>query len=81
MLNWLWFDLQMPNEAVLSFCTLHFALCTELVPEVGIAPTVLADCQVLLFREVLICLSYSGRWSSRQVTLLRLPVINRVLCY
>ena len=23
----------------LSFCTLHFALCTKLVPEVGIAPT------------------------------------------
>jgi hypothetical protein len=32
----------------------------KLVPEVGIAPTVLADCQVLLFREALICLSYSG---------------------
>jgi hypothetical protein len=36
----------------------------------------------LLFREALICLSYSGlKWSSRQVMLLRRPVINRVLCY
>jgi hypothetical protein len=66
--------------------------------------------RLLLFREALICLSYSGllneegrrkneerarvprilhfsfyllplKWSSRQVTLLRLPVISRVLCF
>jgi hypothetical protein len=33
------------------------------------------------FRAALICLSYSGKWSSWQVTLLRLPVIDRMLCY
>ncbi len=47
--------------------------------------------RLLVFSEALICLSYSGEigspsqgpegedWSSRQVTLLRLPVISRVL--
>src|SRR5262249_49096196 len=59
---------------------------TEMVPEVGIAPT------SPRLQRGLICLSYSGNvlaepsspsegWSSRQVTLLRLPVISRVLCF
>jgi hypothetical protein len=44
------------------------------------SPRLVSRQRLLLFREALICLSYSG-WSSRQVTLLRLPVIDRVLCY
>ena len=48
--------------------------------------------RLLVFSEALICLSYSGclrtatvahrqSWSSWQVTLLRLPVISRALCF
>ena len=37
--------------------------------------------RLLLFRKALICLSDSGKWSSRQVMLLRLPVISRGLCF
>ena len=44
------------------------------------SPRLVSRQRLLLFREALIYLSYSGKWSSRQVTLLRLPVINRVLC-
>ena len=46
------------------------------------SPRLVSHQRLLGFSEALICLSYSGDgWSSRQVTLLRLPVINRVLCF
>jgi hypothetical protein len=45
------------------------------------SPRLVLHQRLLVFSEALICLSYSGKWSSRQVTLLRLPVISRVLCF
>ncbi len=51
------------------------------------SPRLVSRQRLLLFREALICLSYSGRsspsldWLSRAVTLRGLPVISRVLCY
>src|SRR5438552_12022911 len=43
----------------------------------GWSPRLVSRQRLLVFSEALICLSYSGKWSSRQVTLLRLPVISR----
>src|SRR6266705_2724017 len=54
------------------------------------SPRLVSRQRLLVFSEALICLSYSGDgspsrssasegWSSRQVMLLRLPVISRVL--
>ena len=55
------------------------------------SPRLVSRQRLLVFSEALICLSYSGKWiaepklsegwSSRQVMLLRLPVISRVLCF
>lgn len=51
------------------------------------SPKLASHQRLLGFNEALICLSYSGvlahgeYWSSRQVTLLRLPVISRALCF
>src|SRR6266581_7549379 len=56
------------------------------------SPRLVSRQRLLVFSEALICLSYSGDcspsrssasegWSSRQVMLLRLPVISRVLCF
>src|SRR6266404_2408753 len=45
------------------------------------SPRLVSRQRLLVFSEALICLSYSGVWSSRQVTLLRLPVISRMLCF
>jgi hypothetical protein len=45
------------------------------------SPRLVSRQRLLIFREALICLSYSGIWSSWQVTLLRLPVISRALCF
>ena len=44
------------------------------------SPRLVSRQRLLLFREALICLSYSGKWSSRAVTLRVLPLIRRVLC-
>ena len=44
------------------------------------SPRLVSRQRLLVFSEALICLSYSGM-SSRQVMLLRLPVISRVLCF
>ncbi len=111
MPNWFMVDAQMPNAGVFhsAFFTLHSAL--------NWSPRLVSRQRLLLFREALICLSYSGHlneergmknrewnprpgqehpscvrsvlcilhsafeWSSRQVMLLRLPVISRGLCY
>ena len=45
------------------------------------SPRLVSRQRLLVFSEALICLSYSGNWLSRQVTLLCLPVISRVLCF
>jgi hypothetical protein len=56
------------------------------------SPKLASHQRLLGFNEALICLSYSGgwhtatiirvrKWSSWQVTLLRLPVISRALCF
>lgn len=56
------------------------------------SPKLVSRQRLLLFREALICLSYSGvsspgrysaseEWSLRVVMLRGLPVISRVLCY
>ena len=48
----------------------------QMVPEVGIAPT-----SPRLQRGANLPQLPGGNWSSRQVMLLRLPVISRVLCF
>src|SRR5437870_7396535 len=49
--------------------------CFAMVPEVGIAPTSPPLQGGANLPQLL------GEWSSRQVMLLRLPVINRALCF
>ncbi len=75
----------MENE--FEFCTLHSQLRTW-----NRSLRSVLRRRLLVFSEALICLSYSGNglpsrsseskgWSSRQVTLLLLPVIDRRLCF
>ena len=52
-----------------------------LVPEVGIAPTSPRLQRGADLPQLLGVLAHGVHWSSRQVTLLRLPVISRVLCF
>ena len=51
------------------------------VPEVGIAPTSPRLQRGANLPQLLGGASARANWSSRQVTLLRLPVISRVLCF
>jgi hypothetical protein len=53
----------------------------EMVPEVGIAPTSPRLQRGANLPQLLGVLGHGPNWSSRQVTLLRLPVISRVLCF
>ncbi len=52
-----------------------------LAPEVGIAPTSPRLQRGANLPQLLGVLAHGPYWSSRQVTLLRLPVISRVLCF
>ena len=52
----------------------------SITPYFGWSPRLVSRQRLLLFREALICLSYSGKWSSRAVTLRVLSLIRRVLC-
>ncbi len=45
------------------------------------SPRLVSRQRLLVFSEALICLSYSGKWSSRAVTLRGLPLIRRALCF
>src|SRR5258706_457037 len=51
----------------------------KMVPEVGIAPTSPRLQRGANLPQLLGVLAHGQNWSSRQVTLLRLPVISRVL--
>ena len=53
----------------------------KLVPEVGITPTSPRLQRGANLPQLLGVLAHGQSWSSRQVTLLRLPVISRVLCF
>ena len=45
------------------------------------SPRLVSRQRLLVFSEALICLSYSGKWSSGAVTLRGLPLIGRALCF
>jgi len=45
------------------------------------SPRLVARQRLLVFSEALICLSYSGKWSLRVVTLHGRSLIGRVLCF
>jgi hypothetical protein len=54
---------------------------TKPVPEVGIAPTSRLFQSRANLPQLFGVLAHGNKWSSRQVTLLRLPVISRALCF